>query len=107
MTALVRDWPLEGLDHLDACPCCGSSARTVAFQELRDLAFHSAPGAWTMWRCDACRCSYLDPRPSPETIGVAYENYYTHGSAVELAEAASPVRRAVSWAPGSLARKLH
>lgn len=98
MTAIVRDWPLEGLDHLDACPCCGAPDRSVAFEELRDLAFHSAPGAWTMWRCETCRCSYLDPRPSPETIGVAYENYYTHGGAAEPCEAASPLRRAASWA---------
>jgi SAM-dependent methyltransferase len=31
-----------------------------------------------MWRCTECDCAYLDPRPSPDTISLAYENYYTH-----------------------------
>ena len=32
-------------------------------------------------RCRACRSAYLDPRPSTETIELAYRSYYTHGSA--------------------------
>jgi len=97
VTAHAREWPLEGLDHLGACPCCGAQGRSAAFDGLRDLAFRSAPGAWTMWRCEACHCGYLDPRPSAQTIGAAYENYYTHGGVEEPAETRSPARRAASW----------
>ena len=31
-----------------------------------------------MWRCSECGCAYLDPRPTPASIGRAYRNYYTH-----------------------------
>ena len=32
-------------------------------------------------RCRDCRSAYLDPRPSPQTIELAYRSYYTHGAA--------------------------
>ena len=32
-------------------------------------------------RCRECRAAYLDPRPSPQTIELAYRSYYTHGAA--------------------------
>ncbi len=31
-----------------------------------------------MHRCHGCGAAYLDPRPTPETIGLAYATYYTH-----------------------------
>jgi SAM-dependent methyltransferase len=32
-------------------------------------------------RCRGCRSAYLDPRPTPQTIELAYHSYYTHVSA--------------------------
>jgi SAM-dependent methyltransferase len=61
------------------CPVCGSRDRFVAFAGLRDRAFRVAPGSWTLHRCRGCGSAYLDPRPSPETIELAYRAYYTHG----------------------------
>jgi SAM-dependent methyltransferase len=72
-------WPLEDLEHLDACPACRSPERRIFFLGLTDRVFGTAPGAWMLWRCDGCGAAYLDPRPSPESIGRAYESYYTHG----------------------------
>lgn len=31
-----------------------------------------------MWRCRDCTCAYLDPRPSAQTIVLAYQSYFTH-----------------------------
>lgn len=31
-----------------------------------------------MQRCETCESAYLDPRPTPATIGDAYARYYTH-----------------------------
>jgi len=31
-----------------------------------------------MYCCKDCGSAYLDPRPTPETIGLAYSNYFTH-----------------------------
>jgi 2-polyprenyl-3-methyl-5-hydroxy-6-metoxy-1,4-benzoquinol methylase len=45
------------------------------------MVFFCAPGMWTMWRCKDCRSGYLDPRPTVETIGLAYASYYTHEAA--------------------------
>jgi SAM-dependent methyltransferase len=74
------DWPADGLEAVTACPVCGSSDRRVFFDGLRDRAFRTAPGSWTLVRCRGCRSAYLDPRPSPETIELAYRSYYTHSS---------------------------
>jgi SAM-dependent methyltransferase len=73
-------WPLGELEHLGVCPVCQSPERRVYFTGLTDRVFGGAPGAWTLWRCDGCSAAYLDPRPSPESIGRAYEIYYLHRS---------------------------
>lgn len=71
-------WPPAGLEFLGKCPICGSSARDILYRELRDLVFFCAPGTWTLHQCRECRSAYLDPRPSKETVGLAYTAYYTH-----------------------------
>lgn len=73
-----RVWPSDGLEEVHACPLCGSSSRTLLHEGLSDQVFFVAPGRWTLWRCGQCRSAYLDPRPSEETIGLAYGEYYTH-----------------------------
>jgi 2-polyprenyl-3-methyl-5-hydroxy-6-metoxy-1,4-benzoquinol methylase len=52
---------------------------------LADLAFRAAPGEWRLQRCEACSASYLDPRPTAETLHLAYRNYYTHTDATPSA----------------------
>ncbi len=47
------------------------------FEHCKDGVYGVA-GLWTLWRCEDCGAAYLDPRPSPETIGLAYKRYYTH-----------------------------
>jgi SAM-dependent methyltransferase len=74
------EWPAGGLEAVPACPVCGSPERRPFFDGLRDRAFRSAPGTWTLVRCSGCGSAYLDPRPSQETIELAYRSYYTHGS---------------------------
>jgi SAM-dependent methyltransferase len=75
------DWPAGGLEAVPACPVCGGTDRGVLHAGLRDRAFRTAPGRWTMMRCRGCGSAYLDPRPTPESIELAYRSYYTHGSA--------------------------
>ncbi|MDQ3139161.1 MAG: hypothetical protein M3Q15_00345, partial [Pseudomonadota bacterium] len=71
-------WPDDGLERVAACPVCGIAGRALLHADLIDNIFFAAPGTWTMWRCDGCRSAYLDPRPTRDTIGIAYGNYYTH-----------------------------
>lgn len=78
MTRTVDQWPESELEYLESCPVCGEKERTVLFSGLLDTVVSVAPGKWTLWRCAACGSGYLDPRPSPSSIGLAYENYYTH-----------------------------
>ena len=64
-----------GLEAVPQCPVCACTDRS---------ALHSVPdrgGArrdWLFWGCPACGAAYLDPRPSPEDVGEAYETYFTH-----------------------------
>lgn len=78
-----RNWPADGLERVAACPACGSEARSLLHAGLRDEAFRVAPGEWSLWRCGGCGSAYLDPRPTRDTIGRAYEDYYTHAEAGE------------------------
>jgi len=76
--AWVDFWPVTELEFLGYCPICGSKQREVLHIGLRDHVFGVAPGVWTLHRCFECRSAYLDPRPTVESIGRAYINYYTH-----------------------------
>jgi SAM-dependent methyltransferase len=74
------EWPAEGLEAVSVCPVCRGTERRILHAGLRDRAFRAAPGSWTLMRCQDCRSAYLDPRPTAQTIGLAYQRYYTHGS---------------------------
>ncbi len=71
-------WPAGGLEAVERCPVCSEEARSLLYMDLWDSTFFVAPGRWSMWRCARCGSGYLDPRPTPEAIGIAYGRYYTH-----------------------------
>lgn len=50
----------------------------MLYQGLTDRVFFCAPGAWTLYRCEGCASGYLDPRPTRETVTLAYSTYCTH-----------------------------
>lgn len=89
------EWPADGLEAVAACPVCGRAERSVFYSGLRDRAFRAAPGSWRLVRCRDCLSAYLDPRPTAETIGLAYRSYYTHGSA-SLAPPVGPLRQGLA-----------
>ena len=39
-----------------------------------------APGLWDLYQCQSCKTAYLDPRPTADSISLAYRNYHTHKS---------------------------
>jgi len=73
------EWPAHGLESIPNCPVCGAGNRELLHEGLTDRVFFCAPGRWNMYRCDSCASAYLDPRPTSETIGLAYQRYFTHG----------------------------
>lgn len=73
-----QPWPSEDVEAVECCPYCNSRDRTLAHRNVQDWSFYSAPGKWTYWSCTQCDSLYLDPRPTPETLGRAYGAYYTH-----------------------------
>lgn len=78
-----QSWPKEDLEYLGVCPLCDSYQRTLLYKELQDYAFFCAPGLWSFYLCDVCQCAYLDPRPTSDSIGRAYQNYFTHALEVQ------------------------
>ena len=71
-------WPADGLESVPSCPVCGAGNRELLHDGLTDKIFFCAPGTWSMYRCLSCASAYLDPRPNLETIGLAYQHYFTH-----------------------------
>lgn len=75
----LTDWAPESLEFVDACPVCSArTGQTVLYLEKRDKIYPNTPGVWNFYRCEACGSGYLNPRPTPESIGKLYEEYYTH-----------------------------
>lgn len=74
-------WPAEDLEALGHCPVCLGRERSLLHTELTDRLFGCAPGLWQLHSCTACEVAYLDPRPSPASIGRAYQTYFTHTEA--------------------------
>lgn len=71
-------WPEGGLETVLHCPVCDSERRNLLHADLTDRVFYCAPGTWKLYTCLNCSCAYLDPRPTLETIHLAYQRYYTH-----------------------------
>lgn len=71
-------WPDNDLERVPCCPVCGCNRRRLMYAGLEDRIFKVAPGQWTLYQCDECHSAWLDPRPTPNSIGRAYASYYTH-----------------------------
>lgn len=71
-------WPFENLESVNTCPVCESRLRDKLYDDLSDRLFNCTLGEWVLYQCRCCRSAYLDPRPTIETIGLAYKNYFTH-----------------------------
>ena len=98
----LNQWPADGLETIDQCPVCASPEREIAHDNCRDVTFGAAVGEWTVWQCASCGSGYLNPRPTPDTIGQAYSVYYTHASRqTETAAPASVKHKLISRLKGS------
>jgi methionine biosynthesis protein MetW len=74
------------------CFLCGTPGR-ILYAGMRDRNY-AAPGEWSERQCPQSGCGliWLDPQPTLEDIGKAYQTYYTHN---QPAPAPSFVRDAV------------
>lgn len=84
-----RAWPVTGLERVLVCPVCGCDRRSPVYRNLTDRVFFCAPGSWDMHRCEQCGSHYLDPRPDPRTVHLAYARYFTHAEASSAAAQAA------------------
>ena len=76
-----QEWPPGGLERVHQCPACAGTERELLHAGLTDRLFGCAAGTWSLWRCATCGSAYLDPRPTQETILLAYGEYFTHDDA--------------------------
>jgi SAM-dependent methyltransferase len=72
----VVEWPRGGLERVERCPACSGERRHLLYDGLTDRTYRSAPGSWSLFRCERCSCAYLDPRPDRATAPLAYRTYY-------------------------------
>lgn len=106
MSTITNDWPEGGLETVSCCPVCGGSRRQLVHANLRDRVFRCAPGKWNLQECGDCGSAYIDPRPTPATIGLAYQVYCTHAptGGVEYATASRWRRYRIAQRNGYLNR---
>lgn len=78
---VLGHWPAEDIEAVPCCPVCGAQQRQTLHAGVEDGVFHCAPGQWDLHTCASCGAAYLDPRPTPASIGRAYASYYTHADA--------------------------
>lgn len=74
----VGEWPEASLESVPNCPICGVNQRSKLYGGLTDRVFQCASGQWVLYKCNNCRSAFLDPRPSQDSIILAYRDYYTH-----------------------------
>ena len=79
-------WLPEEREAVTQCPICESKTGAVLYEGLTDRVFFCSPDQWTLYRCGECGCAYLNPRPSPASLGKAYATYYTHDAPMEELE---------------------
>jgi SAM-dependent methyltransferase len=91
LPAPLGEWPQEGLERVERCPACGNASRRLIYGDLVDRTYMRAPGRWQLFHCVSCSCAYLDPRPSAQTVHLAYDTYY------EGATASAPAGAAPRW----------
>lgn len=80
----LGEWPTGELEHIDHCPLCGEKDSKLLHEGLTDILFFCAPGKWSLHQCQNCDAAYVDPRPSPASMHLAYRNYYTHEPISEI-----------------------
>lgn len=68
----------EGLEAVDVCPSFGDANRQLLHAGLSDKVFCVALGQWDLVRCAECGSGCLDPRPTRETMAMAYRHCYRH-----------------------------
>ena len=95
----VAPCPLETV----ACPLCGSKQSTHVITGC-DL-LHRLPGEFRVVRCRDCAHCYVNPRPTPDAIGLYYPADY---GPYHAAEAGSPINDAPAGAkqPWYLSRRV-
>lgn len=79
----MEAWTEADLERLQSCPLCRSHRTTVVHPRMVDRVFGSVSGPWSWKSCADCGCGFLDPRPTVDTVGRAYANYYTHEGRVD------------------------
>ena len=82
----TTSWNEEDLEAVDICPVCKNQQRKILHNGLVDNVFRVAPGYWNLYECLNCASAYLDPRPTQQSIGSAYQTYYTHNASGEREE---------------------
>jgi SAM-dependent methyltransferase len=90
----LGDWPAHGLERVERCPACASAERSLLFGGVTDRSYLQAPGSWDLYRCGDCGCAFLDPRPTRQTVALAWGDYYEHAAGAPPASppAAAPRR---------------
>ena len=89
----LKPWPEGGLETVHECPACGASDAQLIYPALHDKVFGSDYEGLPMVRCNHCHSAYLQVRPNEQTIGLAYQNYYTHESSDNNLSKLSPLRQ--------------
>lgn len=91
----LKPWPEGGLESIQQCPVCGVSDYELLYPVLQDKVFGSDYEGLPMVRCVACDSAYLQVRPNEQTIGLAYQRYYTHEQSNSNGAKLSPFRRLI------------
>ncbi len=79
MTKIPNAAAVIGTEVQPACYLCGGHGE-ILYRDIEDRLF-GEPGRWTFKQCPNPDCGliWLDPMPTRDEIGKAYQNYYTHG----------------------------
>lgn len=82
------------------CPACASETHTL-WAEAQDVEYVTDTGRFRYYRCDDCRCLYIDPVPTDRLSVIYPPNYYSYSGNSD-----SPLQRVKDWLDARLFTRL-
>jgi 2-polyprenyl-3-methyl-5-hydroxy-6-metoxy-1,4-benzoquinol methylase len=82
-------------ENQETCPLCGDAGK-IRHNDLSDRLFQ-VPGTFGIRACERADCGtlWLDPRPTQDSLGKAYADYYTHSGSQEASFESLPITRKI------------
>lgn len=73
------NWSRGKLEHLSHCPACFAQDK-IKFLFVRQDDEKILKDEWSIYKCDQCTSTFVNPQPAVESLPELYKDYSTHNA---------------------------